>query len=53
MKWRKQYNESGIEPLLKHGRVGGFITAATNSLDAEKIKTTCGFPIYARRFKLD
>ena len=24
VKWRKLYNVSGIEPLLKHGRVGGF-----------------------------
>ena len=33
--------------------VSEFITAATNSLDADKIKTTCGFPIYLRRIKLD
>lgn len=24
VKWRKQYNVSGIGPLLEHGRVGGF-----------------------------
>lgn len=24
VKWRKLYNLSGIDPLLKHGRVGGF-----------------------------
>jgi len=24
VKWRKQYNEKGIAPLLVHGRVGGF-----------------------------
>ena len=24
VKWRKLYNLSGIGPLLKHGRVGGF-----------------------------
>lgn len=24
VKWRKLYNLSGIEPLLKHGRVGGY-----------------------------
>jgi hypothetical protein len=24
VKWRKVYNLSGIESLLKHGRVGGF-----------------------------
>ena len=24
VKWRQVYNQYGIEPLLKHGRVGGF-----------------------------
>lgn len=42
VKWRKQYNEQGISPLLKHGRVGGFkksvLTKEEHQIIEEKLK---------------
>ena len=37
VKWRKQYNLSGIEPLLKHGRVGGFKKSVVSKEEHKKI----------------
>lgn len=42
VKWRKQYNEHGIAPLLTHGRVGGFkksaLTKEEHQIIEEKLK---------------
>ena len=37
VKWRKLYNLSGIEPLLKHGRVGGFKKSVVSKEEHNKI----------------
>jgi transposase len=37
VKWRKLYNLSGIEPLLKHGRVGGFKKSVVSKEEHKKI----------------
>lgn len=37
VKWRKLYNLSGIEPLLKHGRVGGFKKSVVSEEEHKKI----------------
>ncbi len=37
VKWRKAYNQSGIEPLLKHGRVGGFKKSVVSKEEHRKI----------------
>ena len=37
VKWRKMYNVSGIETLLKHGRVGGFKKSVVSKEEHEKI----------------
>ena len=37
VKWRKLYNISGIEPLLKHGRVGGFKKSVVSKEEHNKI----------------
>jgi len=37
VKWRKLYNVSGIEPLLKHGRVGGFKKSVVSKEEHNKI----------------
>ena len=37
VKWRKLYNLSGIEPLLKHGRVGGFKKSVVSKEEHQKI----------------
>ena len=37
VKWRKLYNLSGIEPLLKHGRVGGFKQSVVSKEEHKKI----------------
>ena len=37
VKWRKLYTVSGIEPLLKHGRVGGFKKSVVSKEEHNKI----------------
>ncbi len=37
VKWRKLYNLSGIGPLLKHGRVGGFKKSVVSKEEHQKI----------------
>lgn len=37
VKWRKLYNHSGIDPLLKHGRVGGFKKSVVSKEEHKKI----------------
>ncbi len=37
VKWRKVYNYSGIDPLLKHGRVGGFKKSVVSKEEHNKI----------------
>lgn len=37
VKWRRLYNLSGIEPLLKHGRVGGFKKSVISKEEHNKI----------------
>ena len=37
VKWRKLYNLSGIAPLLKHGRVGGFKKSVVSKEEHKKI----------------
>ena len=37
VKWRKLYNLSGIEPLLKHGRVGGFKKSVVSKEEHKEI----------------
>lgn len=37
VKWRKQYNLSGIEPLLQHGRTGGFKKSVVTKEEHKKI----------------
>ena len=44
VKWRKQYKQSGIEPLLKHGRVGGFKKSVVSKEEHDKIATKLNNP---------
>ena len=37
VKWRKIYTLSGIDPLLKHGRVGGFKKSVVSPQEHKKI----------------
>lgn len=37
MKWRNLYNLSGIDPLLKHGRVGGFKKSVVSKEEHKRI----------------
>ena len=39
VKWRNIYLQSGIEPLLTHGRVGGFKKSVFSQEEHKKIKT--------------
>ena len=38
LKWRKLYNQQGIAPLLKHGRVGGFKPSVVTKAEHKKIE---------------
>ncbi len=44
VKWRKLYNLSGIEPLLKHGRVGGFKKSVISKEEHRKIEMKLNDP---------
>jgi transposase len=44
VKWRKIYNQSGIEPLLKHGRVGGFKKSVVSKDEHNKIAAKLNDP---------
>ena len=44
VKWRKLYNLSGIEPLLKHGRVGGFKKSVVSKEEHRKIEIKLNDP---------
>ena len=44
VKWRKVYNDYGIEPLLKHGRVGGFKKSVISKEEHEKIANKLNDP---------
>lgn len=37
VKWRKVYKQAGIEPLLKHGRVGGFKKSVVSKEEHDNI----------------
>jgi transposase len=37
VKWRNQYNDSGIAPLLTHGRIGGFKKSVITKEEHKKI----------------
>lgn len=39
VKWRTQYNQGGIEPLLRHGRVGGFKKSVVTQEEHQQIET--------------
>jgi transposase len=44
VKWRKLYNEQGIAPLLKHGRVGGFKKSVVTEEEHQKIEKKLNNP---------
>lgn len=44
VKWRKLYNLSGIEPLLTHGRVGGFKKSVISKEEHNKIEMKLNDP---------
>ena len=44
VKWRNLYNLSGIEPLLKHGRVGGFKKSVVSKEEHKKIAAKLNDP---------
>ena len=44
VKWRRMYNQSGIEPLLKHGRVGGFKKSVVSKEEHSKIAVKLNDP---------
>ncbi len=44
IKWRRVYNISGIEPLLKHGRVGGFKKSVISKEQHGKIEKKLNNP---------
>jgi len=44
VKWRQLYNLSGIEPLLKHGRVGGFKKSVLSKEEHNKIAAKLNDP---------
>ncbi len=44
VKWRKIYLQSGIEPLLTHGRVGGFKKSVFNKAEHKKIELLLNNP---------
>ena len=44
VKWRKLYTLSGIEPLLKHGRVGGFKKSVVTKDEHKKIEMKLNDP---------
>lgn len=44
VKWRKIYTTSGIEPLLTHGRIGGFKKSVFSKDDYGKIKEKLNDP---------
>ena len=44
VKWRNLYNLSGIEPLLKHGRVGGFKKSVVSKEEHKRIAAKLNDP---------
>ena len=44
VKWRQIYKLSGIEPLLKHGRVGGFKKSVVTKEEHKKIEMKLNDP---------
>jgi transposase len=44
VKWRKMYTQSGIGPLLKHGRVGGFKKSVVSKDEHNKIAAKLNDP---------
>jgi len=42
--WRTQYNQAGIEPLLMHGRVGGFRKSVVTQEEHQQIETKLKVP---------
>ena len=44
VKWRRQYNKEGIEPMLTHGRVGGFKKSVISKEEHKKIEKKLNDP---------
>lgn len=44
VKWRKIYNQQGIAPLLKHGRVGGFKPSVVTKAEHKKLEALLNNP---------
>lgn len=44
VKWRNQYNKEGIQPLLTHGRIGGFKKSVVSKEEHTKIEKKLNDP---------
>lgn len=44
LKWRKIYNLNGIEPFLKHGRVGGFKPSVVTKAEHKELEIILNNP---------
>lgn len=44
VKWRNQYNKEGIQPLLTHGRIGGFKKSLVSREEHSKIEKKLNDP---------
>lgn len=43
-KWRKMYNSGGLQPLLKHGRLGGYKKSVVSPEDHKQIEKILNNP---------